>query len=90
MNLLIVVTIAAGLLVDQHVARHGQLLVDVAAWGVFAMLWWLRPRNERPALLACLAFAMAGEAFLSLAWGLYAYRLGNIPLFVPPGHVLLF
>jgi hypothetical protein len=23
-------------------------------------------------------------------WGLYQYRLGNIPLFVPPGHVLLF
>jgi hypothetical protein len=23
-------------------------------------------------------------------WGLYEYRLGNIPFFVPPGHVLLF
>ncbi|HUQ29883.1 MAG TPA: hypothetical protein VM051_14900 [Usitatibacter sp.] len=25
-----------------------------------------------------------------MVWGLYQYRLGNIPLFVPPGHVLLF
>ena len=38
---------------------------------------------DRPALTA-------GEVFLSLVWGLYEYRLGNIPLFVPPGHVLLF
>ena len=44
----------------------------------------------RPALIACLAFAAAGEAFLSLAWGLYQYRLGNIPLFVPPGHGLVY
>src|SRR5439155_1732302 len=43
----------------------------------------------RYGLMACLVIATAGEIFLSLGWGLYAYRLGNIPLFVPPGHVLL-
>jgi hypothetical protein len=31
-----------------------------------------------------------GEIFLSLVWGLYTYRLGNIPFFIPPGHVFLF
>lgn len=90
MNLVIAATIAGGLLLDQHWARHGQLAASVAAWIVFAALWRRSPAQERPALLACLAFATAGEAFLSLAWGLYEYRLGNIPLFVPPGHVLLF
>jgi hypothetical protein len=34
--------------------------------------------------------ATVGEVILSLVWGLYEYRLRNIPLFVPPGHVLLF
>jgi hypothetical protein len=90
MNLIIVATIAAGLLVDQHWALHGQLAVNIVVWIVFAMLWMSRPVRERPALFACLAFATAGEVFLSLVWGLYEYRLGNIPLFVPPGHVLLF
>jgi hypothetical protein len=90
MNFVIVITIAAGLLVDQHLARHGQALVSACAWIVLLALWRSRPQRERPALLACLLFATAGEAFLSLAWGLYAYRQGNIPLFVPPGHVLLF
>jgi hypothetical protein len=35
-------------------------------------------------------YATLGEIFLSLVWGLYEYRLSNIPLFVPPGHALLF
>lgn len=90
MNALIVATIAIGLLVDQGWAAHGQAAVNAAAWLVFALLWWRSAPGQRPLLLACLAFATAGEVFLSLAWGLYDYRLGNIPLFVPPGHVLLF
>lgn len=90
MNGLLVATIALGLLVDQHAGRYGQAVVDVAAWLVFAALWLRSEARVRPSLIACLLYASAGEVFLSLVWGLYDYRLGNIPLFVPPGHVLLF
>ena len=90
MNALIVATIALGLLVDQHWPVYGQHVVNAAAWLVLAILWRRSLPSQRPALLACLLYATAGEVFLSLAWGLYDYRLGNIPLFVPPGHVLLF
>jgi hypothetical protein len=90
MNLLIVATILGGLLVDQHWARYGQVAVNIFAWAVFAALWLRSSQRQRPALVWCLLFATAGEVFLSLVWGLYDYRLGNIPLFVPPGHVLLF
>ena len=90
MNRLIFATIAIGLVVDQHAGAHGQLAVSLFTWAVLAGLWSASVRDQRPALLACLAYATAGEVFLSLAWGLYDYRLGNIPLFVPPGHVLLF
>ena len=90
MNALIIATIAGGLAVDQHVAVYGQIAVNVVAWFVFAVLWLRSDAIRRPALLACLVFATAGEVFLSLVWGLYEYRLHNIPLFVPPGHVLLF
>ena len=90
MNALIVATIAGGLFVDQNAPVWGQAAVNLAAWAVFAQLWRRTDAAQRPALLACLLYATAGEVFLSLAWGLYEYRLGNIPLFVPPGHVLLF
>jgi hypothetical protein len=29
--------------------------------------------------------ATTGEMLLSLGWGQYTYRLGNVPMFVPPG-----
>jgi hypothetical protein len=90
MNWVIVATIVLGLLVDQAWAAHGQLAVDVAVWLAFAWLWRRSDRATRFSLAACLVIATAGEAFLSLAWGLYRYRLDNLPLFVPPGHVLLF
>ena len=65
-------------------------MVSAATWLIcLGLLARTGPRG-RHALLACLVFATAGEVFLSLVWGLYEYRLSNIPLFVPPGHVLLF
>ena len=90
MNALIFATIAGGLLLDYHWSRYGQAAVSAIAWIVCFGLWVRSDAGRRPQLLACLVFATAGEIFLSLVWGLYEYRLGNIPLFVPPGHVLLF
>ena len=90
MNALIVATIAGGLLLDYHWAAYGQLVVNLFVWSVAFGLWLRADPRIRPALLACLIFATAGEIFLSLVWGLYEYRLRNIPLFVPPGHVLLY
>ncbi|APV50356.1 hypothetical protein BWI17_12030 [Betaproteobacteria bacterium GR16-43] len=90
MNALIVATIVLGLLVDQRWEPHGQWVVNLFAWAVLALLLARSEAARRPALLFCLLFATAGEVFLSLVWGLYDYRQHNIPLFVPPGHVLLF
>lgn len=90
MNTLIVATIVLGLLVDQRWEPYGQWAVNAAAWAVLALLLARSEPPKRPALLFCLLFATGGEVFLSLVWGLYDYRLHNIPLFVPPGHVLLF
>jgi hypothetical protein len=86
----IVAVIAGGLAFDQHVVFWGQTLTNVSVWGLF--LWWLyrADTKQKRALTACVVYATLGEIFLSLVWGLYDYRLGNIPLFVPPGHALLF
>ena len=87
---LIILTFALGLIIDQHGGLGGQFLVAAWTWGVFFSLLRSSPREWRLPFFACLVWATAGEIFLSLVWGLYTYRLGNIPLFIPPGHVLLF
>jgi len=87
---LIVGVIGGGLLLDQTLPFWGQTLTNVGVWAL--LLHWLRraASHERLGLAVCVAYATVGEIFLSLVWGLYEYRLGNIPLFVPPGHALLF
>ena len=87
---LICAVITLGLAFDQFVPFWGQTLTSAAVWAL--LLYWIyrAPRELRLTLIACVTYATLGECFLSLAWGLYDYRLGNIPAFVPPGHALLF
>lgn len=67
----------------------GQLAGSLLMWAAFLTLAHRADPAGRRMLLKCLAFATAGELFFSLVWGLYDYRLGAVPLFVPPGHVLM-
>lgn len=89
-SVVILAVIAGGLALDQHLEFWGQTLTNAAVWFLF-LCWLRRARPEdQLALGVCALYATLGEIFLSLVWGLYDYRLGNIPLFVPPGHALLF
>ncbi len=87
--LLIVATLAGGLALDVRTDIVGQVALSAGIWVVLFYLLKRIERDMRYGLMACLVIATLGEMFLSLAWGLYTYRLGNIPLFVPPGHVLM-
>lgn len=87
---LMIATLALGLAVEVRTGLFGQVAVSAGTWGVLFYLLGRVARVERTALMTCLVIATAGELFLSLGWGLYTYRLGNVPLFVPPGHVMMF
>jgi len=84
-----IAALALGLWADIHVDLPGQLAIGAAVWALFLGLLAPMPAAERHLYLACVAIATAGELFLSLVWGLYTYRLGNVPMFVPPGHALM-
>jgi hypothetical protein len=91
MALLIVATMVVGLWLDAQGFPGCQEIVSLWVWTIFFMLF-LQRRNlyQRSELLLCLGIATLGEVVLSICWGLYDYRAGNLPLFVPPGHVLLY
>jgi hypothetical protein len=88
-NLLIVATLVVVLAAEIRTDIVGQSILSVGVWGMLFYLLAGVDRELRFRLMACLVISTAGEMFLSLVWGLYSYRLANIPLFVPPGHVLL-
>jgi len=81
--------LALGLWADLYTEIPGQFAIGLAVWGL--LLWLLAPLPPaaRAVFFACVAIATAGELALSLGWGLYTYRLENVPLFVPPGHALM-
>lgn len=69
---------------------YGQWLANLITCGFFiGMLYVASPRLRRLMLIG-LFIATAGEVLFSLILGMYEYRLENIPLYVPPGHCILY
>jgi hypothetical protein len=88
--LLALSTLAIGIPVDASAAWWAQPLVSAWTWAALAAVLALaRPREQRE-LFACVVLATLGELFLKDVWGLYVYRLDNLPLFIPPGHALVY
>lgn len=88
--LLIVLSIMLGLVIDEKAGTWGQPLVNIWVWFLYILLLACSSQQKRLELITCLVFATLGEIILSLLWGVYVYRMNNIPLFVPPGHALLY
>jgi hypothetical protein len=82
--------LAALLAVDTQVDLHGQLVLGALTWGV--LLVAARPlSNERRLQVAVvICAATVAELTGSIIWGVYSYRLHNLPTFVPPAHGLVF
>jgi hypothetical protein len=82
--------LAALLAVDTQVGLRGQLLLGALTW--IALLIAARPlaaeRRAQVAVVICAA--TVAELTGSILWGVYSYRLHNLPTFVPPAHGLVF
>ncbi|MDP9284502.1 MAG: hypothetical protein M3P41_06070 [Actinomycetota bacterium] len=46
--------------------------------------------ERRAQTLGVVCFATIGELTGSIIWGVYRYRLHNLPLFIPPAHGLVY
>lgn len=86
---LFALSILLGLYVDQKIELWGQLLTSLVVWVVMLRFIQQARGDLRVLALACLVWSTFGEIIGSLVWGLYTYRLYNVPPFVPPGHVLM-
>ena len=82
--------LAALLAVDTQVAYRGQLALGGLT--CLVLLLALRPLAPlaRAQALGVVCFATVGEVTGSLVWGVYHYRLHNLPLFIPPAHGLVY
>jgi len=87
---LLLLFIGSVLSADQFVELGGQLGLGAATFLVLAGVAWRLPPQLRAQAVVVVATASCFEVLGSLVWGVYRYRLGNLPLFVPPGHGIVY
>ena len=82
--------LAALLAVDRYASYPEQLGLGVLTIAVLLAALTRVPLEVRAQALGVVCFATIGEVTGSLIWGVYHYRLHNLPLFVPPAHGLVY
>lgn len=87
---LVAITLAGGIPLDALGPAGSQVVVSAWTWAALLWILWRSDIAHRAELAACVAIATLGELFLMDVWGLYEYRLHDLPLFIPPGHALVF
>jgi hypothetical protein len=78
------------LAVDRYATYPEQLGLGVLTIAVLLAALTRFPIEVRAQALGVVCFATIGEVTGSLIWGVYHYRLHNLPLFVPPAHGLVY
>jgi hypothetical protein len=81
----------AGVLwLDRYVDAQQQLLLGATTWAVLLLACRRLPRERLAQVTLVVVVATCAEIVGSVIWGVYEYRLGNLPSFVPPGHGLVY
>ena len=71
------------------ISSVGQGITDGMALLFLALVAWALPSERRVLVLLFVPVSALGEGVFSLLFGLYHYRLGGVPLYVPCGHAIL-
>ncbi len=79
-----------GLALDRYADLGVQMLLALCTWGFLAIAFVYLTPMERAQTTVVIVVATTAEVIGSVIWGVYEYRLGNLPLFVPPGHGLVY
>jgi hypothetical protein len=87
---LIAVYLAGLLAVDTQVDLHGQLVLGALTWVVLLVAAKPLSTDRRAQVAIVICAATVAELTGSILWGVYSYRLHNLPTFVPPAHGLVF
>jgi len=82
--------LAVLLALDTQVSLRGQLVLGALTWVVLLAAARPLPTQRRAQVAVVICAATVAEVTGSIIWGVYTYRLHNLPTFVPPAHGLVF
>jgi hypothetical protein len=82
--------LAALLAVDTQVDLREQFVLGGLTWIALLLAAGTLPAARRWQVAVVVCAATVAELTGSIIWGVYTYRLHNLPTFVPPAHGLVF
>jgi len=90
----VMLMIPTGLYLDSitisSLSPWGQTAANIIMIISYLMIYRTAPRKLQKIMFYGLFIALAGEVLFSLVLGMYEYRLENIPVYVPPGHAIIY
>jgi hypothetical protein len=69
---------------------YGQWVADAVMIGFYAWMTRTAPPRLRAIMRYGVVIGLVGESLCSLVFGMYEYRLHNIPIYVPLGHPVIY
>ena len=69
---------------------HGQWITDGITALFFGWIYLTATRKNRKIIRYGVVIALGGEVVFSLILGMYTYRLGTLPIYVPLGHTIIY
>jgi hypothetical protein len=86
--------IAVGLYFDStyflSVTTYGQQIANVLLLVVTLIVLYKASPRYKEQMVYAIAIGIAGEYIFSIGLGMYSYRLGNIPHYIPLGHAIVY
>jgi hypothetical protein len=86
----VVAWVAVVLGLDTGASLNQQRLLGIGTWALLLLMLRVESRATRLQVAVVVVFASVIEYVFAGALGVYVYRLGNVPWFVPPGHGLVY
>jgi hypothetical protein len=90
-QIMLLAVIPVAFWLDARTTSIGQQnVLGACAWVLLILSMRFSPAAERRQVWIMVGVASAVEVWSSIVWGIYRYRFGNVPMFVPPGHGLVY
>ena len=91
----LMIVMLVGLFIDSEFVAHtifknAQWVNNILVVVLFVFLYRSSPPRTKELLLYACLIAIIGEYVFSKLLGMYSYRLGNVPHYIPPGHAIVF
>lgn len=84
----------AGLYIDSvHFSEkfeYNQILINIIMLMGFWLLYARSAKRTKELMIYAVILGFIGEYFFSVFLGMYTYRLGNVPLYIPFGHAAVY